>query len=62
MLPQGWLVILMVSDLGLALGARNNIKLLLLPWLITYMIHTVFTFLLAPLVVVGAVSLAHHIR
>ena len=59
---QGWLVVLMASDVGLALGARSSTRLLLLPWLITYAIHILVTCVLAPLVVVGAVTVVKHIR
>ena len=56
------MMILMIADLGLALGARNGIKLLLLPWLILYMIHIVFSWILAPLIIFGAVTFVAHIR
>lgn len=59
---QGWLMVLMASDIGLFLGARTSSRLLLLPWLITYAIHILFTCILAPLVVFGAVTVVQHFR
>lgn len=59
---QGWLMVLMASDVGLFLGARTSSRLLLLPWLITYAIHILFTCILGPLVVAGAVTVVQHFR
>ena len=58
----GWLAILMAADVGMAVGAKTGIKVLLLPWLIFYCINVVFSLLLAPIVIFLGVAAARALR
>jgi len=59
---KGWFIILLLCDLFLALGSRTSVRAMLLPWLILYMIHLVFSCILAPLLILLASTMVKEIR
>merc|ERR1719153_605184 len=59
---KGWFMILLLCDLFLALGSRTSVRAMLLPWLILYMIHLVFSCILAPLLILLASTMVKEIR
>ena len=55
--PEGlsaWLLMLLIADIWMGVGARTGTRLLLLPWLVFYMIYIVFTCIVAPFLLIGA--------
>ena len=57
-----WLLILITTDVGLAIGSKTSNRVLLIPWLVAYMIHIVVTCFVAPTFLIGAVYALRHAR
>ena len=49
-----WLVILITTDVGLAIGSKTSNRRVLIPWLVAYMIHIVITCVMAPFILSSA--------
>ena len=55
--PEGlsaWLLMLLIADIWMGVGARTGKRVLLVPWLVLYMIYIVISFVMAPLMLYGA--------
>ena len=55
--PEGlsaWLLMLLIADIWMGVGARTGKRVLLVPWLVLYMIYIVISFVMAPLLLYGA--------
>jgi len=59
---QMWLLILLMSDISLAIATRLSNKVLILPWLISYMIMIVITCVAAPVIIITAPLLVKEAR
>ncbi|XP_023324117.1 uncharacterized protein LOC111698103 isoform X2 [Eurytemora carolleeae] len=59
---KGWLIILMAADISLGIGAKTKNKVLLLPWMIIYIIHTLLTLVIGPLIIIGSILAATEFR
>ena len=49
---QMWLLILLMADISLAIATRLSNKVLILPWLISYMIMIIITCVAAPIIII----------
>eukprot|EP00090_Calanus_glacialis_P021608 TRINITY_DN33337_c0_g1_i3.p1 TRINITY_DN33337_c0_g1~~TRINITY_DN33337_c0_g1_i3.p1 ORF type:complete len:279 (+),score=104.59 TRINITY_DN33337_c0_g1_i3:175-1011(+) len=49
---QMWLLILLMADISLAIATRVSNKVLILPWLISYMIMIIITCVAAPIIII----------
>ena len=57
-----WLLILITTDVGLAIGAKTSNRVVMIPWLVAYMIHIIVTCVIAPTILLGAVYALRHAR
>ena len=55
--PDGlsaWLLMLLIADIWMGVGAKTGKRVLLLPWLVLYMIYLLVSFVAAPLLLYSA--------
>ena len=57
-----WLLILITTDVGLAIGSKTSNRVVLIPWLVAYMIHIVITCIIAPFILLAATEALRHAR
>ena len=57
-----WLLILITTDVGLAIGSKTSNRVVLIPWLVAYMIHIVITCFIAPFILLAATEALRHAR
>ena len=57
-----WLLILITTDVGLAIGSKTSNKVLLIPWLVAYMIHILIACIIAPFILLAATEALRHAR
>ena len=57
-----WLLILITTDVGLAIGCKTSNRVLLIPWLVAYMILIVITCIIAPFILLAATEALRHAR
>ena len=59
---DGLIMLLVIADMMMAIGAKTGNKGLLVPWLVLYMIYIVITCIAAPLLIYGATFAVDGIR
>ena len=57
-----WLLILITTDVGLAIGCKTSNRVLLIPWMVAYMILIVITCIIAPFILLAATEALRHAR
>ena len=58
----GWVLMLLIADIWMGVGARTDTRLLLLPWLVFYMIYMVFTCIFKLYLLIGYAYLIQEAR
>ena len=51
---SAWLMMLLIADIWMGVGARTGKRVLLVPWLVLYMIYILICFVTAPLLLYSA--------
>ena len=58
----GWVIMLLIADIWLGVGAKTGKRVLLVPWLIMYMIYIILTCIAAPFLLLGATTALQEAR
>lgn len=59
---DGLIMLLVIADILMAIGAKTGNRGLLVPWLVLYMIYIIITCIAAPLLIYGATFAVDEIR